>query len=140
MAISATQILERHPECYETETLNVSHDGRDAIEFSGLHFTRETAVSVALDQVSGGAIIMVGSGMCKGGRVRRHSKHILWRQNISVVFVCHAGEHIIDGAKRVRIFVEEIRVCASIHTIGGFSVHADQAEILVWHDQAGRQK
>lgn len=86
---------------------------------------------------------MAGSGMCTGGRVRHHLKHNLWRRDSSVVFVGYAAEgtlarHIIDGATTVTIFGETIPVQAKIYTIGGFSAHVDQAELLAWHEQVGR--
>lgn len=142
MAISATEIFERHPECFNSDTLNVSRDGSDPFAMPGLHFTRETAESIAINQVNGGAIIMAGSGMCTGGRVRHHLKHNLSGNHNSIVFVGYAAigtlaRRIIDGAKQVRIYGEEIHVKASVHTIGGFSAHADQAELLAWHGQTG---
>lgn len=145
MAISATQIFERHTECFDAETLAVSLNGSDPFNLPGLHFTRETAESMAINQINSGAVIMAGSGMCNGGRVRHHLKHNLWRRECSVVFVGYAAQgtlarRIIDGAKRVRIYGEDILVRASIHTIGGFSAHADQAELLSWHQQTGNPK
>jgi metallo-beta-lactamase family protein len=142
MAISATQIFARHPECFDSDTLNLSQNGRDPFDLPGLHFTRETAESMAINQVEGGAVIMAGSGMCTGGRVRHHLKHNLWNKRNSIVFVGFAAQGtlartIIDGAKRVKIYGEEISVHASIHTIGGFSAHADQAELLAWHKHTG---
>ncbi len=138
MAISATQIFKRHPECYDTETMTIFSEGRDPFDLPGLHFTRETAQSIALNQVVSGAVILAGSGMCTGGRVRHHLKHNLWRHDSSVIFVGYAAHgtlarHIIDGAESVRIFGEEIPVHASIYTIGGFSAHADRDELLAWH-------
>jgi len=138
MAISATQIFERHPECFDAETFSLSQHGRDPFSLPGLRFTRETAESMALNQFEGGAVIMAGSGMCTGGRVRHHLKHNLWGRHNSIVFIGYAAQgtlarRIIDGAKHVRIFGEDIQVRAGIHTIGGFSAHADQAELLAWH-------
>jgi len=143
MAISATQIFERHPECFDVETRQLTRDGGDPFDLPGLRFTRETAASMAINEIDSGAIIMAGSGMCTGGRVRHHLKHNLWRKRSSVVFVGYAAQgtlarRIIDGAKQVRIFGEDIPVRASIHTIGGFSAHADQAELLDWHGRIGR--
>ena len=145
MAISATQIFARHPECFDSETLKVSGDGNDPFNFPGLRFTRETAESMAINRVTGGAVIMAGSGMCTGGRVRHHLKHHIWRKESSVIFVGYAAQgtlarRIIDGAKRVSIYGEEMPVRASIYTIGGFSAHADQAELLAWHAQTGKPK
>ncbi len=143
MAISATRIFARHPECYNTETLHLSQDGNDPFNLPGLRFTRETAESMAINQIEGGAIIIAGSGMCTGGRVRHHLRHNLWGRRNSVVFVGYAAQgtlarRIIDGAEKVKIFGEEIPVQASIYTIGGFSAHADQAELLKWHAQTGQ--
>jgi metallo-beta-lactamase family protein len=145
MAISATEIFGRHPECYDADTLNLFRDGNDPFDLPGLHFTRETSESIALNQVSGGAVIMAGSGMCTGGRIRHHLKHSLWNERNSVVFVGFAAQgtlarRIIDGAKHVRVYGEDIPVHTSIHTIGGFSAHADQAELLAWHAQTGDPK
>ncbi len=143
MAISATEIFKHHPDCFDTEALQIFREGHDPFDLPGLHFTRETADSVALNHIEGGAVIMAGSGMCTGGRIRHHLKHNLWNRRNSIVFVGFAAHgtlarQIIDGAKRVNIFGEEIPVNASIHTIGGFSAHADQAELLAWHQQTGK--
>ncbi len=145
MAISATRIFERHPECYDTETLKISTDGSNPFSLPGLHFTRETAESMVINQIDSGAVIMAGSGMCTGGRIRHHLKHNLWRKESSVIFVGYAARgtlarRIIDGAEKVRIFGEEIPVRARIYTIGGFSAHADQAGLLAWHQHAGNPK
>jgi metallo-beta-lactamase family protein len=145
MAISATQIFARHPECFDTEALDLSKDGKDPFNLPGLRFTRETADSIAINRFEGGAVIMAGSGMCTGGRVRHHLKHNLWNRRNSVVFVGFAAQgtlarRIVDGAKRVSIYGEEIEVRASIHTIGGFSAHADQSELLAWHAKTGNPK
>jgi metallo-beta-lactamase family protein len=145
MAISATQIFQRHPECFDKETCEIFKSGQDPFMFSGLHFTRETAESMAINNVAGGAVIIAGSGMCTGGRVKHHLKHNLWNRNNTIIFVGFAAygtlaRQIVDGAKEVKIFGEEIPVHASIFTIGGFSAHADQAELLTWHQQTGQPK
>lgn len=143
MAISATEIFRRHPECYDESTRELFSNGQDPFGFSGLHFTRETAESIALNQITGGAVIIAGSGMCTGGRVRHHLKHNLWREDSSVIFVGYAAigtlaRRIVDGAKQVRLFNEDIPVNASIYTIGGFSAHADNEELLSWQAKTGQ--
>jgi len=142
MAISATKIFEHHPECYEAEVAELFREGQDPFRMDGLHFTRETAESMDLNKIEGGAVIMAGSGMCTGGRVRHHLKHNLGRHDCSVVFVGYAANgtlarSIIDGAKTVHIFGERIPVRARIHTINGFSAHADRDELLAWHKAVG---
>ncbi len=138
MAISATEIFERHPECYDEKTAMLFSEGRDPFHLPGLHFTRESTESIAINQIGGGAIIMAGSGMCTGGRIKHHLKHNLGRKDSSVIFVGYAAtgtlaRQLIDGDKTVRIHGEEVDVRAKIHTINGFSAHADQAELLAWH-------
>lgn len=141
MAISATEIFERHPECYDAQTAAWFRDGRDPFGVPGLHFTRESAASMALNRIAGGAVILAGSGMCTGGRVRHHLKHNLWRKDCAVVFVGYAARgtlarRIVDGAESVHLFGEEIPVRARIHTINGFSAHADRDELFDWHRRA----
>jgi len=137
MAISATEIFNRHPECFDEQATALLHGGQDLFALPGLHMTRDTSESMALNRLSGGAVIMAGSGMCTGGRVRHHLKHNLWRRDASIIFVGYAAagtpaRRIIDGAKYVNLFGEEIPVHARIHTINGFSAHADRDELLAW--------
>jgi metallo-beta-lactamase family protein len=108
----------------------------------GLHFTRERTESVALNNIRGGAIIMAGSGMATGGRVRHHLRHNISRQECSVIFVGFAAKgtlarQIIDGQSPVHILGEDFPVRARIHTLNGFSAHADQAGLLKWHEHTG---
>lgn len=137
MAISATEIFARHPECFDEEAAALFAAGRDPFALPGLHLVRESNDSMALNKISGGAVILAGSGMCTGGRVRHHLKHNLWRNDASVIFVGYAANgtlarRIIDGAKYVSLFGEDIPVHAHIHTINGFSAHADRDELLAW--------
>ena len=138
MAISATNVFARHPECYDSETKKLFADGHDPFDFPALHFSHESSESMALNNIHSGALILAGSGMCTGGRVRHHLKKNLWRKECSVIFVGFAARgtlarRIVDGAKTVSIFGEEIAVNAQIYTIGGFSAHAGQGALLAWH-------
>jgi metallo-beta-lactamase family protein len=142
MAISATEIFERHSECLSPETVPMFRQGGDPFHVANLHFARETADSVAINRITGGAVIMAGSGMCTGGRIRHHLRHNLWRRESAVVFVGFAASgtiarRIIDGASHVRLFGEDISVRSAIHTINGFSAHADQKELLAWRRSIG---
>jgi metallo-beta-lactamase family protein len=145
MAIAATEIFRRHPDCYGPAVAELFAKGRDPFGFPGLRFTRESGQSMAINRIGGGAIIMAGSGMCTGGRIRHHLRHNLWRAQASVIFVGYAAEgtlarQIIDGARVVEIFGEPVQVNARIHTINGFSAHADQRELLAWHASTGEPR
>ncbi|MDE2183120.1 MAG: MBL fold metallo-hydrolase [Alphaproteobacteria bacterium] len=140
MAISATEIMGRHLDDLQPAIADRIKSGHDPFHFPGLRFTPQHADSMAINEVKSGAIIMAGSGMCTGGRVRHHLRHNLSRPESTVVFVGYAAvgtlaRDIIDGAKDVRIFGEHVPVRARIHTINGFSAHADQAQLLDWHRQ-----
>ncbi|MDR3531985.1 MAG: MBL fold metallo-hydrolase [Rhodopila sp.] len=137
MAISATDIFKRHPECYGPELAALFRQGEDPFHVPGLHFVRDTSESIAINKIVGGAIIIAGSGMCTGGRVRHHLRHNIWRSDAGIVFVGFAAQgtlarRIIDGANVVDLFGEDIPVRAKIHTINGFSAHADRQELLAW--------
>jgi len=145
MAISATEIFSKYPEELATPIADLLRRGVDPFRPPGLKFTRDSSESQALNRIAGGAIIMAGSGMCTGGRVRHHLRHNLGRAASSIIFVGFAGEGtlarlIIDGVSPVKIFDEEIRVRAQIHTINGFSAHADQPELLSWHARTGAKR
>ena len=137
MAISATEIFDRHPECLGPELTAMFARGEDPFRVPGLHFTRDASESMAINRIVGGAIIIAGSGMCTGGRVRHHLEHNLWRPQAGLVFVGFAAQgtlarRIIDGAKSVNLWGQSIPVRARVHTINGFSAHADQKELLRW--------
>jgi metallo-beta-lactamase family protein len=142
MAISATEIFARYSEYLQPEAARLFREGHDPLALPGLHFTRERAQSVALNNVRGGAIIMAGSGMATGGRVRHHLAHNISREECSVIFVGFAAtgtlaRQIIDGQNPVHILGDDVPVKASIHTLNGFSAHADQAGLLKWHEYTG---
>ena len=142
MAVAAIEVYRAHPECYDAEAAALIAGGGDLFGFEGLHLVRSTAESMALNAIAGGAVIIAGSGMATGGRVRHHLVHNLPRASASIVFVGFAAQgtparRIIDGAPSITLFGEEIPVRAAVHTINGFSAHADQAELLRWHTQAG---
>lgn len=142
MAISATEVFKRFPESLDDQTAKLIAAGGDPLALPGLHLARTAADSMAINKIRGGAVIMAGSGMCTGGRIRHHLKHNLEYGNASVVFVGYQsvgtlGRQIVDGAKQVRVLGEDMAVRARVYTINGFSAHADQAELLAWHRHTG---
>lgn len=144
MAITATDIFRRHPECLRTDFLE-ELKGREPFSFPNLRMSRSVADSQAINRVEGGAIILAGSGMCTGGRVRHHLKHNLWRKDCGIAFVGYAANGtlariIIDGAEHVKLFGEDIKVAAKKWTINGFSAHADHDELLDWLERCGKPR
>lgn len=135
LAKEATSIYLDHPELFDEDAAAALRKGIG--KSLRLHFTKNTEESMAINRIRSGALIMAGSGMCDGGRIRHHFKHNLWRPECSVVFVGFQaegtlGRDIVNGNKRVNILGEMIAVRARIFTIGGFSAHADQKELLDW--------
>lgn len=143
MAISATEIFRRHPDGFRPEVTRLLRAGKDPFRVPHIHFVRDASESEWLNQVRSGAVILAGSGMCTGGRVRHHLRHNLAHADCGVIFVGFAAEgtlarQIIDGAASVRIFGRAVAVRARVHTINGFSAHAGAAELVRWHRQTGR--
>lgn len=135
LADKATKIYMSHPEFFDAETLNTFTFRSSA--GMRIHFTASIEESQKINRIKSGAIIIAGSGMCEGGRIRHHFKHNIWRRECSIVFTGFQvpgtlGRYIVDGAKRAYILGEEMAIRAKVHTIGGFSAHADQGELLEW--------
>jgi len=135
LAEEATKIYVAHPEYFDQEARQLFRraDGGSL----KLHFTRSAEESQRINGIRSGAVIIAGSGMCEGGRIRHHLKHNLWRPECSVVFVGFQargtlGRKIVDGEKTVHLLGETVAVKARIYTIGGFSAHGDQPELLEW--------
>ena len=110
--------------------------GDNPLDFPNLKFTRSTEESKMLQDAKG-ALIISASGMCTAGRILYHLQNNLYKKESSVVFVGFQaegtlGRRIIDGAKQVKLYGEDIAVNAQIHTLGGFSAHADKNGLLKW--------
>jgi metallo-beta-lactamase family protein len=135
LAIAATKVFRRYSEYLRPDEAQALLRSPNAFDFPALHFTRTAEESKAINAISSHAIIIAGSGMCTGGRIWHHLKHQLWRPECSVIFTGYQaegtlGRKLIDGARTVRVFGEEISVRAQLWTINGFSAHADQVGLL----------
>ena len=137
LAIKSTVIFRKHPELFDEETQDLLDEGHTPINLPTLRFTPTTDDSRKINESNEPSIIIAGSGMANAGRIKHHLKHNLWRPNCHVVIVGFqaqgtTGRRLVEGASSVRIFREDVSVKASVHTIGGFSAHADQRELLDW--------
>lgn len=137
LAISATEIFSRHPECYDVQMRQLLHSGQDPFRFPEVIFTKTPQESQKINRIPGGAMIISASGMAEAGRIKHHLKHNLWRAESTILFVGYQaegtlGRRILEGAKRVKVFGEEISVRAQIVAIDGFSAHADRSELMGW--------
>ena len=138
MAIEATEVYAHHIELYDREASGEHRHNGGIFEFPDLHFTRTAQQSMRINRIESGAIIIAGSGMCEGGRIKHHFKHNIWRRHCQVLIVgfqAHGtlGRSLIEGVKNIHLWGEEIRVAAKIHTIGGFSAHADCNGLEEWY-------
>ena len=139
LAIRATEIFRKHPEFYDEQTQEFIRKGDHPLDLPNLHFTESREQSQAINETKGAAIVISASGMANAGRIKHHLRHNLWRAGASVIFVGWQGvgtpgRKILGGAKKIRIFGEEVAINAKIFTINGFSGHAGQDELMDWLD------
>jgi len=137
MAIEASRITMSHPELFDDDMTAFLHDGSIEEDLRTFHITRTVDESRQINEVKGPCLVIAGSGMCTGGRILHHLKHNLWRPETHVIFVGYQaagtlGRQLVDGARVVRLLGEQIMVRAQIHTLGGFSAHAGQKDLLEW--------
>ncbi|MDR1872283.1 MAG: MBL fold metallo-hydrolase [Deltaproteobacteria bacterium] len=137
LATSSSEVYIKHKDLFDQNSQRLIQNGISPLKMTSLEVTRTTEESQRINDVKGSAIIVAGSGMANAGRILHHLKHNLWRRNCHVVFVGFqaqgsTGRRLVDGAESVKIFREPVIVNAKIHTIGGFSGHADQDELVAW--------
>jgi len=137
LAISATEIFRDNQQCFDDEMKKIIMSGDNPLDFPNLKFTKSAEESKLLSSDTKGAIIISASGMCNAGRIKFHLQSNLYKSESSVIFVGYQaegtlGRRLVDGAKQVRIYGEDIAVNAKIHTLGGFSAHADKNGLYNW--------
>ena len=140
MAISASEIYADNTQLFnidDPEFTKIAPQGWQAW-LKGLNYSQTPEESMAVNRIAGGAIIIAGSGMCNGGRIRHHLKYNLWRRNAHIIIAGFQAEGtlgrlIVDGKKKyLKILGSEINIAANIHTLGALSAHADQSQLLKW--------
>jgi metallo-beta-lactamase family protein len=137
MAIQATEIYMKHLELFDDEMTAYIRDRPLREDLKTLKGTPTAEESRAINEVRGPCLVMAGAGMCNGGRILHHLKANLWKPSTHVLIVGYQGygslgRQLVDGAEEVSIFGEKIAVKATIHTLGGFSAHAGQTDLLYW--------
>jgi len=137
MAVSVTGVFEHHPELFDEEMKGLLRQRKSPFDFPELTLIRTTEESKAIDHTAGSNIIIAGSGMCTGGRIKHHLVNNISREESTILFVGYQavgtlGRQIIDGAKEVRILGQYYQVRARIVQLNGFSAHADRGELVGW--------
>jgi len=143
MAIRATEIYKNHHEALSGCCNDFLERDGSIFDFPYLHYTRRVQDSMKINAVDSHAIIITGAGMCNGGRILQHLKHRLWNEKNALVFVGYQvqgtlGRKIVDGEKKIKIYGEDVIVKAKVHTINGFSAHADQNGLIEWMGQCDK--
>ncbi len=139
MAIEATAVYWQHADLYDEEAARYRRRAHALPPLPNLKLCRSAEESMAVNRIREGAIVIAGSGMCTGGRIVHHLKHNLARPESHLVFTGFQaqgtlGRALVDGAMSVRIYGAEVEVAAQIHTLGGFSAHGDQRDLLRWYE------
>jgi len=137
MAIEATKVYWDYPHLYDEEATKFRRSVHEMPRLKNLHLTASTEESMVINRVRSGAIIIAGSGMCNGGRIRHHLKHNIARKECHVVIVGYQapgtlGRRLVDGESEVKIKGKWLQVKAKIHTVGGLSAHGDENDLVRW--------
>lgn len=137
MATSVSELYARHKDVFDVRARELLAQNMAPLSFEGLTYTRSVEESKRLNQSRGPMVIISASGMCTGGRILHHLYHDIGKSNTHVVIAGYQGQgtlgrRLVDGARRVTIFRDDIHVRAKIHTLGGFSAHAGQSGLIAW--------
>ena len=139
MGVKVSKLYESHLDLLSQEIQTYRRDGGNPFSSEDIQYVSTREESQAVNNRDFG-VVMAGSGMCNGGRIVHHLKNGIWNPDNHVVFVGYQahgtlGRRIVDRAKTVRIAGEAVNVNAQIHTIGGFSAHADRTDLLGWAER-----
>ena len=145
MAISVTEVFERHTELVDEEMRALLREHHSPFHFPGLKRVQTPEDSKAINHIRGTVIILAGSGMCTGGRIKHHLVNNITRPESTILFVGYQavgtlGRQIVDGAREVRVLGQMHAVRARVAQIHGFSAHADRGELVRWLTAGGGRK
>jgi len=145
MAIEATNIYVKHKEIFDEQMTRFISERPLRRDLTTLRATASPQQSMKINEVAGSCMILAGAGMCNAGRILHHLKHNLWREEARVLIVGFQGHgslgrRLVEGQKMVSIHGEKVMVRAKVHTLGGFSAHAGQKDLLAWFSAVAGQK
>ncbi len=137
MASRITKVFRHHPELFDEQMTEFVNNHESPFNLPGLEVAGGAEQSKAINRIKGTIMVIAGSGMCTGGRVKHHLVNNIFRPESTIMFVGYQaigtlGRSIVDGAKKVRILGQVYPVKARIVRIHGFSAHADKNELLGW--------
>ncbi len=137
MAVSVTDVFDHHTDLFDREMLKFIQQGQSPFHFRGLQLVRTIEASKAINHITGTIIIIAGSGMCNGGRIKHHLVSNISRPDSTILFVGYQaegtlGRQIVEGANDVRILGQYYPVKARVIQISSFSAHADREQLLKW--------
>jgi len=137
MAIRATRIYNQYVNELSQECQDFMQESGSIFDFANLEYIQTKEESKKINEIASGSIIIAGAGMCNGGRILHHFKHRLWNDKNAVIFVGFQakktlGREIVEGAEFIELYNEKIKINANIHTVNGFSAHADQSQLIEW--------
>ena len=138
LAVRATGIFNEHTyDCFDDEAAALVKSGINPLSFKNLRLALTTDESKEINDIEAPKVIISASGMCEAGRIKHHLKHNLWREDSTVLFAGYQavgtlGRAILDGAKEVTLFGEDITVACEVLSLPGISGHADNAGLMRW--------
>lgn len=137
MAAQITEIFRHHQELFDEQARELVMNHHSPFDIPGLKVTATSEESKAINHIRGTCMIIAGSGMCTGGRIKHHLVNNITRKESTIMFVGYQaagtlGRQLVDKAKEVRIFGQKYKVRAKVKQINGFSAHADRNEMLNW--------
>ncbi len=145
MAVEATRIYEQHTDLFDEEMRAYLDEAPLAADLKTLRLSPTAEDSKRINDVEGPCVVIAGAGMCNGGRILHHLKANLWKADTHVVIVGYqshgtTGRLLVDGAKEIKLFGEPVSVRGVMHTLGGFSAHAGQTDLMTWLEKLVPQR
>ena len=144
LAIKLTSVYQKHNKYFNEAARSLISNGDNIFSFPGLTLTIETAESKSILRTENPKIVIAGSGMCTGGRIRHHLRYNISRAGNQILIVGFqargtTGRMLVDGARTINLFGDSHNVNATVHTVGGLSAHADHQGLIDWYNHFADQ-